>query len=96
MDLVVKSLNESTSEFSMMESGGIDRVMAKEYLPQVLKRIRGMKHDLQTFFNVLVEVEDEKYELLDDVYKHLAHVKQYITDNMQKCDSLDEKISKLI
>lgn len=80
----------------MMESGGIDKVMANEYLPQVLKRMRSMKHDLQTFFNVLVEVEDEKYELIEDVQKHHAHVKQYIMENIQKCEQLDEKISKLI
>lgn len=79
-----------------MENNGIDRVMAKEYLPQVLKRVRIMKNDLQTFLNVLAEVEDGKYELVDDVRRHHSHVKQFIIENIEKCTILDEKIAKLI
>lgn len=96
VDLIVKSLSESENELFMMENNGIDRVMAKEYLPQVIKRTRLIKNDLQTFLNVLLEVEDEKYELIDDVRRHHSNVKQFISENIEKCTILDEKISKLI
>ncbi|CAF0857490.1 unnamed protein product [Brachionus calyciflorus] len=96
VDLIVKALNESTQEFSLMESGGVDKVMAKEYLPQLHKRARQMKQDLQAFYNVLVEVEDSKNDLADDIRKHHANVKRHITENMSKSDSLIERISRLI
>lgn len=54
--LVEKGIQEVSNEFALVQSGGLERSMIKEYLPQMHQRIHGMKRDLETFKRVLSEL----------------------------------------
>lgn len=94
--LIEKSLNDSIREASLMENGGVERTMIKEYGPQLHQRACGMKRDFEAFLSVISELDANKLEMPEDVKKHQIQIINSIRGSIQKCEALVSKVSKLI
>ena len=63
--LIARSLDELEAEFSGIETGGFETKKLNEYLPQMSRRVFGMKQDLDVFLRIIAELQVNERELVD-------------------------------